>query len=301
VAAEPEGVAAVPSAGEVFVADAGANLVRVVSSSGPREVADIPVGTQPAAIVYAAARGLVYVSDSGSGQVSVLDAATHRRVATVSLGRSVVPTAMAYVPDRSELWVADAAFPSSGIFVVSTSTNRVVANVSVDAWGTPAGGMAYDPVDHRILLVETQANRLVSIRTADRGVVATASTKFQPLGALYDPVARIFLVGESNFATAFVPPFTSRVYEVAAATLRNGSSVGVGPGPSALARDPATGDILVAITAGNRVAVLTDTAGLRLVATVSTAQAPDAFAALGPAGPVWVANYASGSISILRD
>src|SRR5687767_131532 len=69
-----------------YITEAGAFNLKVIDTATRGVVADIVVGSRPAAVAINAAGTRAYVVNQGEGTVSVIDTATNRVAATIEVG-----------------------------------------------------------------------------------------------------------------------------------------------------------------------------------------------------------------------
>jgi hypothetical protein len=119
-------------------------LISVISDSNNTLVTTISWNTpgnsqynwpmQPTGMVYDSGKGEIFVSDLSDGGVFVINDSSYAIVATIGVETSAGK--MAYDPALGEVFVAN----HNQVSVISDSTNKVVANISVSATS-----LVYDP------------------------------------------------------------------------------------------------------------------------------------------------------------
>ncbi|MGD0478439.1 MAG: hypothetical protein ABSB29_09785 [Nitrososphaerales archaeon] len=116
---------------------------------------------QPTAMVYDSGKGEIFVSDVASySGVFVMSDQSNAIVATIGVEHS--PGEMVYDSAKSEVFVAN----YNQVSVISDSTNKVVANISVSATS-----LAYDPTEHEVFAYN--GTRISVISDSTNKVVAT--------------------------------------------------------------------------------------------------------------------------------
>ena len=115
---------------------------------------------QPTGMVYDSGKGEIFVSDSSSGTVYVMSDSSYAFVATIGVEASAGE--MAYDSAKSEVFVAN----FNQVSVISDSTNKVVANISVSATS-----LADDPTKGEVFAYNGNAISVISDSTNQ--VVAT--------------------------------------------------------------------------------------------------------------------------------
>jgi YVTN family beta-propeller protein len=83
VGTNPDGAAADPAAGTVYVANWDSGTVSVIDAATSKVTATIPVGGNPYIVGADLSTGTLYVTNSGDDTVSVIDAATATVTATI--------------------------------------------------------------------------------------------------------------------------------------------------------------------------------------------------------------------------
>ena len=126
-----------------FVASFDTSSVTVVDTATDAIEGSVPVGSHPFGVVYDPANDRIYVSNFYDGTVSVIQAPSDTVAATVTVAGS--PALEAFDPHNGEVYVANTA-PTNNLTAIFASSDRIAANISLDASGTP-GGVGYDPVD----------------------------------------------------------------------------------------------------------------------------------------------------------
>lgn len=85
IGSEPTGLAVSTTTDELFVADAGSDLVRVIAPGSTTIAASVAVGSGPLGVT-AGPGGLIFVANASGNSVSVIDSATRAVVRTVPVG-----------------------------------------------------------------------------------------------------------------------------------------------------------------------------------------------------------------------
>ena len=113
----PESVTASPDGLRVYVANRGSNNISVIDTVlGAVAGTPISVGTAPTRLALSRDGERLYVANSGSASISVIDTSTNLVVNTVatvlpSAPMASMPTALAFNPNRDELWIGFAGLP----------------------------------------------------------------------------------------------------------------------------------------------------------------------------------------------
>jgi YVTN family beta-propeller protein len=193
--------------GEIFVSNAGSNTVSVISDSNNAVVATVAVGGAPDGLAYDSAKGEVFVSNHASNTVSVISDSTNTVVANITIASSGTggsgPAGIAYDPTKGELYVADSdsclgycPISSNTVSVISDSSNKVVANVTVGEWPST---IAFDATKDEMFVGTSfggaAPNNVTVISDATNAVVANLVLgNERGLGSMvYDPANGLVL------------------------------------------------------------------------------------------------------------
>lgn len=193
---------------------------------------------EPFAAAFDSSNGMIYVADYGTGLVSVVDGSVNRVVANISVGNE--PMAVAVDPADGKVYTYNSGDTPPSVSVISTSTNEVVATVSLSSLDceAPPGeqvGIAWDGADGEVYVVTNQcdADIVGVIPTLSDTIVGTVPVGISPDGIAYDPVNGNLYVtnwGSSNItiistgATGTTPSLSSTVVSPASTTLAPGKS-----------------------------------------------------------------------------
>jgi DNA-binding beta-propeller fold protein YncE len=166
---EPQGVAYVPFADSVYVANAGDGSVRVLSGNDLVPIGRIELGEDADNVRVDASRNRVLVG-YGKGALAIIDPATRSKVGDIRLkghpesfridetGTQVFVN----VPDAREVTVVDLAAAGTQ----SLLTPNAAANFP----------MAVDPDAHRVLVVFRRPPTLMALSSQDGHIVAQTAT-----------------------------------------------------------------------------------------------------------------------------
>jgi thermopsin len=174
-----------PSNGDIYVASAYSGEVSVISGGSNTVVAtvSIPGGSEPwDDLIYDSQNDDIYVADSGnsdlniSGGVSVISGFSNTLIDTIPA--PYYTDGVAYDSGNGDLYVSSLG-PS--VTVISTSTNLVVANVSLGPYA--ALGLAYDPQNGYVYAAEPSWDTAV-IDGATNTVVGLIPVGLEPEGVI---------------------------------------------------------------------------------------------------------------------
>ncbi len=208
------------------------------------------------------------------------------RIAKVS-----VPSAVAYDPNRSELFVTDRQ--SNTVSVISDSANRAVAVIPVGQFPV---AIAYDADQGELFVSNHNSSNVSVISEASDRVVATVPVADGPEGLAYDSATGEVFVASWNLGAS-----TGNVAVISTATDTVVANVSVGSYPFGVAYDAGRGEVFVTNSdpgyAVGTVSVLSE-ANLSVVATVPVGRSPVAAAVDPVLGQVWVADAGSCTLNV---
>ena len=147
-----------PDLANVYVANAGAGTVSVISQGLAALSKTVPVGANPVWIQAANDVSKVYVLNQGSGTVSVISTTDFAVTATLPVGASPVTAA---ISPSGLLFVANQG--SNSISVIDTSTDTVGPPLAV---GNAPSALAFDPILNRLYVLNSGSNS-ISVFKAD--------------------------------------------------------------------------------------------------------------------------------------
>jgi len=137
---------------EIFAAqntgDQGSSSIYVISANTNAVTNTVPVSGTPDYLVYDSGKGEIFVGgsvfDSKQGTtnsiVQIISDSTNKVVATINLPTTVNLGAMAYNPNKGEIYMNDGA----SVAIISDKTNDVVGTVNTNGYASSSDGIAYD-------------------------------------------------------------------------------------------------------------------------------------------------------------
>lgn len=168
VGEEPEGVAASPDGGVVYMTSESASTVAVIDAENLGLEARFEVGERPRAIAFSPDGSRAYVTGELDASLSVVDVATHTVTDRVTLpGRDVRPMGVAVSGDGAKIYVATGR--GRTLVAIDAATLEIDGEVEVGdrPWGvalSPDGRFAYTangPSDD-VTVVDTESLEVVA-------------------------------------------------------------------------------------------------------------------------------------------
>jgi YVTN family beta-propeller protein len=246
----PDGVAVDNHTDQIFVTDYSDDNVSIINASSNTVVKTVGVGSGPKGLVFDYLSNKVYVANSAGEDLSIIRDSTDSVTHTQEYGYYTSPQTIAFDPANGTLYVTEGfadLSPVNNVTLVNISTGGPVLNISV---GLYPYGIAYDPADQSVFVVNSASENVSRVSTVSNDVTATISVGTHPHAILYDPDGSGIWVSDtdSNNLTLF--------------NLTSGQLVGyvpTGTSPFALALDPALGQLLVTDESSNEVTLVNTT------------------------------------------
>ena len=327
----PEGVAYDSGAGEMFVANSGAGrTVSVISDGTNAVVATITLAsgtTSLLSVAYDSAKGEIFVASQGAGTVSVIcdgtvasslctgPSTTNAVVATIgpsvsglSCDSGSFPTctgfytanAVAYDSAMGEILVTNGSCLNSGgstpnvcyVYVISDSSNTVVAAIPIGSQPGYANGMAYDPGKGEIFVPVNSGSLIKVVSDSSNAVVATVSLPggSAPYSVAYDSAKGEIFVANQVGTVSVISDSTNAVV----ATVTFGSTLNPG-----IAYDSRTGEIFVSVLS-YYVSVISDSTNT-VTGSLYVGLGPDGIAYDSGKGETFAAVSNSNSVIVISD
>ncbi len=287
---------------EIFVPTTNPNgtvsdFVSVISDVTNTVVANVDVGAYAINAAYDSDRGEVFVTTAKN--VAVISDSNNSVVATI-----IVPSVgglgdLVYDSGMGEIFVEGGGtlFNESILFVISDTTNVVVANITVDPWG-----LAYDSSKGEIFASNLVTKTIYVISDATNQVVATVDMSKQayaPGGFDFGPWTLEYDSGKGEVFVALA--FKNLVSIISDSTNEVIKNITVGNNPAYLAYDSGRNEIFVTNILDNTTSVISDTTN-SVVATIPVGGAPDYIVYDSGKSELFINNIAlPETISVLSD
>ncbi len=273
----------------------GADQVLAISDRNGSIVGSAAVGLNPEGIAYDNQTDELYVTNAGSNSVTVLSGSNLTVTDTISVGN--YPQGIAYDGATSQIFVACAG--SNVVDVISPASHSVVARIGVGLGPTE---LAVDPALSELFVTEYDNDSVSVISTQSMTLVGSIPLSYfsAPVGIALDPSTDQLYVADS---------FRSSVSIISAANRSVVGNVTVGGAPFDVVFDPNSDLMLVsnacAVTGSpaslvcNSNVTILSTSLREVVGSVVTGDSPLGEAFSPTTGNVYVANFYSGTVTVL--
>jgi len=291
---DPDAVAHDSANNAIYVANAGANELSIISDRTNARIGTVTVGNIPVALAYDPTNDEIYVANLGSGNLTNLSAAnvsivsghTDRVVGWVQLGAA--PSSLAYDATNNTILVGEA---SGNVSILSGTTGEVI---TVDRAGSYVSGLAYDSTNNTIFVANFLGDN-VSILSGSTGrEIGSVDVGDNPDGVLYDPDNNQIYVGHE---------LSNNVSIISGLTGRAVGSVNVGSQPTGFAFDPQNDAIFVTNHGSGTISIISGFSD-SVVGSVSVGGAGDCpgAAAYDPSNAeVYVADLCASTIAVIAN
>lgn len=247
----PRAIAFDSANGDLYVANAGANTVSVISGQTNTVIGNpIHVGLSPLGIAFDSANGDLYVTNFNSHTVSVISGQTN----TV-LGSSIfvgpTPFTIAFDSANGNLYIANEL--DNSLSVLSGQTNTVLGRIPIVA-GVESGplGIAFDSINGNLYVANSDDSTVSVISGQTNTVIANPiPVGLSPRAIAFDSAnGNLYVTNEAANTVSVISGQTNTVL---------GSPIPVGSTPFGIAFDPANFNLFVANQNDNTVSVVSTT------------------------------------------
>lgn len=177
--------------GDLYVSDTTAGQVLIFTPSG--EIKGAVTGLQHPLGIAIGADGLLYIGESGRRAISVYNRAGEQ-VGSLGAGQLQMPNDIA-LDRQGNLWVVDSQDLAHAVKQFSPQgelLNRFGPQGGSSGYFRFAVGIAYDPVNNRLLVTDQRNNRIQAFSTSGQWL-ATFSGDARIEGIAVDSLGRIYL------------------------------------------------------------------------------------------------------------
>jgi YVTN family beta-propeller protein len=278
--------------GDLYVRGDEGAAVAVLNATTDRVVTEIglpdsvnPYSLAPTILVDPL-NGNLYSMNYNAGNVSVIDGATNQ--VTGSIGSALAPTSAVLDPSNGYIYLSD--WTGDNVTIINGATNAVVGGIPV---GTHPGPLVFDAASNELFVVNSGSGNLSVIDTLTSQVVknlATGLPTSDPQVLALDTDDNLVDVGSET---------TDNISVVNASTLDLVAHPHVSYDSSGLAYVPTEDELFVENGGEGNVTVLNQSEHSRIVANITTGEAPEGIAFDPLDGDVYVANSESAYLSVI--
>lgn len=276
----PDGLALGPGGSTLYVTEAAAGVVSVLSLPSGALVQTIPVGEAPAGAAFDPLNGLLYVANHGAATVSVISPRNDSVVATIPAGFNPVDVAVSL--SNGNVYVSNEA--SANVTVIDDQNNTVLTSVPV---GAGPLGVAYSPSDDAVYVADNGSDAVSIINTTTNAVGSPVPVGTTPVAVAPGPGA-VYSVNSAAYNLSEIRTSSHTVV----------NTLEIAASPRGMAYDPTNGQLYIPLGGNDSVAVV-NTATNHLVTLIRTGLEPS-LAAYDPLnGMVYVDNHMSDTVSVI--
>ncbi len=279
---------------KVYCANSGLGTVTVIGGDSNQVIATVPADPGPYDLCYNPTNNKVYCANYGSyldedSTVTIVDGATDSVIATLVVGHR--PRALCCNPQDNKVYCANGS--SNNVIVIDGASNSVVATVAA---GVGPRALCYNPTDHKVYCANNSDSSVTVIDGAGDSVVATVLVRRGPCALCYNPTAnKVYCAVWGPNQVTVIDGGTNSV--IATVQLMRDE-------PMACCYDPQNNKVYIAgrgdwgVNAGVSVIDGASNDTIRSIATDFGSRD----LCLNPVqNRVYVANYESSTISVIRD
>ncbi|MBF9252157.1 YncE family protein [Pontibacter sp. 172403-2] len=215
---EPQGVAYLPQANAVFVANGGNGVCAFYDANTYKQKAELDLGEDADNVSYAQGDQTVYVG-YGNGGIALINAASMKAIGTIRLPGH--PEGFEVDSLTKKIW---ANVPDARVVAVLDGKNRK----AIDAWRINAPlacfPIAYSSQDHRLFIGGRRPSRLLVLDSETGKKIAEAPCAGDADNLFYDAASkRILISGGSGYVDIFKQQDTDTYTQIAHIATRIGA------------------------------------------------------------------------------
>ncbi|MGA8222072.1 MAG: putative Ig domain-containing protein [Candidatus Acidiferrales bacterium] len=244
VGSQPSAVAVNPVTNTVYLANSGSASLTVINA-GTSAASTVSVGNNPSAVAVNPATNQVYVANQADGTVTVVDGATNN-TSTVTVGSQ--PGALALNSVTNQVYVAN--FGDDTVTIIGAGNNT-----STVTTGSHPFAIAVDPAANEVY-VANQGDNTVTAIDGDTNNTSTVTVGSQPGAVAVNPVSNRIYVPNQGDGTVTVIEGAPDPSVSGSSNNRRTTTLSAGNQPTAVAVNPATGEIYVANQTDNTITVI---------------------------------------------
>lgn len=263
---------------KMYVSVSEENAVDVFDLHNYNLLSQINVGVNPWKIIFDPQNDMVYVSNFGSDYLTVIDAKNDRVVENIKVGNE--PLGMALDLKTNRIYVANNL--DNTVSIIDSKTNQVIGTVSV---GRSPYGVAIDE-NENLIYVTNSGENTVSVINGDTNMVINTLKVGNNPSSICIGNKIVYVLNESDGSISMIKD--AKVI----------GTFNIGKGVNSITYDP-TVDALYLTNAQNNSLIFFNTQNDSIVKSLSVGQAP-CDVKIGETGEIYVVNYKSGTISIIK-
>ena len=249
------------AANRFYVSSYGSNSVLVYNATTYALIDTIPM-TNATNMALNPTTNRLYVLQNGIGKVGVIDTNTDTVLAQVTGASSSVG---GIVVDATTNTIYNANQSTQRVEIISGATNAVTTQTA--PLGGALGKPAINTATHRLYVPNQSGGSLFVIDTTTNAVVATVVGTPSPQDVVVDVAANMVYVSTAD---------AIRVVSGATNSVSTTIALPIGSSPNALALNPATHHLFVALMGTNQIAVI-DTSSNTVIASFAAGASPNGF------------------------
>jgi YVTN family beta-propeller protein len=283
------GIAAVPSANEVYVScEFDASVLELNATSG-KMIASLQVGELPLGLAFDSQNDNLYVANSGSANLSIVSTSQSKVMGAIPVGEG--PTNITLDSSNEILYVSNAL--SGNITEISSLSDTVVGQIPLNTSSQPAG-LVVDTTSQDLYVAEWGLNSVAEIAIGNGSIIASVPMSGEPAGLGFDPAN-----GDIYSSVYVATNNTNVVRAISGTTHQVVANVSVGFYPTAIIYDASTGLNYVAVAGTDQVVGINGSSQSR-DGSATVGYVPDALALDNELGAVFVADWYAGSIAVVN-
>jgi YVTN family beta-propeller protein len=287
VGAQPIFAAWLPNRDSILLEDSSVNRGFLLNGTSRGVEGHPSVGEYALDSAYSAQTGDLYIAGGFASSVDVVNATTAALV--TQIGTKYGATSIAYDPGTRRLFVGDEL--AGDIDVVDTSSNRVIANLSlgIPYYQAGLGGLAVDPVTEQLYAAEYANASVAVFNTTTLRAVATFSYPGTPGYATYDAgLGAVIIAGPGGVETVNPSNYSAT----------RGVALGANASAYDLLYSPTTGDVYLANPGNHSVLVVNPVTG-RLLPNITLVDSDDSIALDSRTGLLYAPEVNRGEVAIV--
>ncbi len=223
-----------------------------------------------------------YVTSYFNNQIKIIDLITNTVVQTINTTAPV--KAVSVSDDGTKVYILN----YYGVYVLSTATNSIVANIPVSTTGI-LNGISVNHAGTRVYVTNGNDNTVRVINTATNTVIDTIGVGAHPFGVAVNQTGSYIYVTDFN---------SQNVTVIDASTDTVTATISVGSEPIGIAVSPNGSYVYVANSNSGNVSVIS-TATNSVITTIPVGTIPKGIAFLPSGNYVYVTNNGDNTVSII--